>query len=64
MDSKSTRCMAKNGKDTNNTRHISIRVNFVRNGENVNCTRLTGVNEIGNLQTLQLRMSERYNGKD
>ena len=26
--------MAKNGKDTNHTRHISRRVNFVRDGEN------------------------------
>ena len=27
-------CMAKNGKDTKNTRHITRRVHFVRNGEN------------------------------
>ena len=26
-------CMAKNGKDTKNTRHIARRMNFVRNGE-------------------------------
>ena len=26
-------CMAKNGKDTKYTRHISGRVNFARNGE-------------------------------
>ena len=26
-------CMAKNSKDTKNTRHISRRMNFVRNGE-------------------------------
>ena len=26
--------MAKNGKDTNHTRHIAWRVHFVRNGEN------------------------------
>ena len=26
-------CMAKNGKDTKNTRHIERRMNFVRNGE-------------------------------
>ena len=30
---KSALCMDKNGKDTNHTRHISIRVHFVRNGE-------------------------------
>ena len=33
MDSKSDICMAKNVKDTNHTRHISSRMNFVRNGE-------------------------------
>ena len=33
LDSNSSVCMAKNGKDTKHTRHISIRVNFVRNGE-------------------------------
>ena len=31
LDSKYTVCMANNGKDTNHTRHISRRVNFVRN---------------------------------
>ena len=30
LDSKSAVCMAKNGKYTNHTIHISIRVNFVR----------------------------------
>ena len=33
FDSKYTVCMAKNGKDTNNTRHIARRVNLVKNGE-------------------------------
>ena len=33
MDSKSDVCMDKNGKDTKHTRHISRRINFVRNGE-------------------------------
>ena len=33
LDSKSAMCMAKNGKDTKHTRHISRRMNFVRNGE-------------------------------
>ena len=32
LDSKSTVCMAKNGKDTNYTRYVVRRVNFVRNG--------------------------------
>ena len=34
MDSKSAICMAKNGKNTKHTRHISRRVSFVKNGEN------------------------------
>ena len=34
LDRKSAVCVDKNGKDTNHTRHISIRVHFVRNGEN------------------------------
>ena len=34
LDSKSSVCMNKNDKDTNNTRHIVRRVHFVRNGEN------------------------------
>ena len=33
LDTKSAVCMDKNGKDTNHTRHIARRVNFVRNGE-------------------------------
>ena len=33
LDSKSAMCMAKNGKDTKHTRHISRRMNFLRNGE-------------------------------
>ena len=34
LDIKSAICMAKNSKDTNHTKHISRRVNLVRNGEN------------------------------
>ena len=34
LDSKSAMCMANNGKDTKQNRHISRRMNFVRNGEN------------------------------
>ena len=33
LDSKSTMCMAKNGKDTKHTRHIARIMHFVRNGE-------------------------------
>ena len=33
LDSKYVMCMAKNGKDTKNTRYISSRMHFVRNGE-------------------------------
>ena len=33
LDSKSTMCMDKNGKDTKHTRHIARRIHFVRNGE-------------------------------
>ena len=32
LDSKSTMCMAKNGKDTKHTRHISRGIHLVRNG--------------------------------
>ena len=32
FDSKYDMCMSKNGKDTKDTRHISRRMNFVRNG--------------------------------
>ena len=34
LDSKSAMCMAKNGKDTKQTRHIARRIHFVSNGEN------------------------------
>ena len=33
LNSKSTMCMAMNGKDTKHTRHITRRMIFVRNGE-------------------------------
>ena len=33
LDSESTMCMAKNGKDIKHTRHIARRMHFVRNGE-------------------------------
>ena len=33
LDSKSAMCMAKNGRDTKNNRHIARRMHFVRNGE-------------------------------
>ena len=34
LENKSDVCMANNGKDKNHTRHISMIINFVRNGEN------------------------------
>ena len=33
LDSKSSMCMANNGKDTKHTRHIERRMHLVRNGE-------------------------------
>ena len=33
LDIKYSMCMANNGKDTKNTRHIERRMHFVRNGE-------------------------------
>ena len=36
LDSKSAIYMAKNGKDTKNTRHIARRIHLVRNGEKYN----------------------------
>ena len=33
LDSKSNMCMSNNGKDIKHTRHITRRMNFVRNGE-------------------------------
>ena len=54
MDIKNTVCMDNNGKDAKNTRHISRRVHFVRNGEN--CTTFTGAREVCSWQILELRM--------
>ena len=33
LDSKSAICMYKNGKDAKHTRHIAMRIHFIRNGE-------------------------------
>ena len=33
LDSKSSMCMAKNGKDSKHIRHIARRMNFLSNGE-------------------------------
>ena len=52
LDRKSAVCMSKNSKDTNNTRHIARKVHLARNGENVKCTRLTGVKEVFSGQKL------------
>ena len=46
LDIKSDLCMAKNDKYTKYNRHISRRVNIMRNNENINCTGLTGVKEV------------------
>ena len=35
LDSKSTVCMANNGKVTKHTNHIARKVHFVRNGEKI-----------------------------
>ena len=58
LDGNSGVFMANIGKDTKHTRHISRRVHFARNDENVNCTRLTDVKEDCNRQKLKLRMFE------
>ena len=36
LDSKSYVCMAKNGKDTKQTKNIVRRMNFIRNGKECN----------------------------
>ena len=46
LDSKSSMCMAKNGKDTKHTRHIARIMHLVRNSESERCTRSTGVREV------------------
>ena len=56
FDSKSSICMANNGKDTKHIRHIARRMHFVRNGENSRCTIFIGVKEVFSWQTLALRM--------
>ena len=52
MDSKSDVCMAKNGKNTNHTRHIYRRVHFVRNGEKCNMHKIEWCE--GGLQLLEI----------
>ena len=56
LDSKSSMCMANNGKDTKHTRHIARRMYLVRNGENSRCTKSIGVKEVCSWQTLVLRI--------
>ena len=51
LDSNSAMCMAKNGKDTKQTRHIAVIIHLVRNGESAICTILVGVREVCNWQT-------------
>ena len=52
LDSKSSMCMAKNGKDTKQTRHISRIMNLVRNGGNARCTKSIGVKDVQSWHTL------------
>ena len=52
LDSNYAMCMTKNVKDTKHTRHIARKMHFVNNGENARCTRLIGVREVCNWQTL------------
>ena len=56
LDSKSSMCMAKNGKYTKHTRHIARRMHLVRNGENARCKKSIGVKEVCSWQTLILIM--------
>ena len=44
--------MAKNGKDTNHTRHIARRMNFVRNGEKCKTHKMFGCE--GGLQLVDI----------
>ena len=56
LDGKSSMCVDANGKDTKHTRHIARRMHFLRKGESGRFTRLTGVREVSNWQTLLPRM--------
>ena len=56
LDSKYDMCMAKNGKETEHTRHISSIMYVVRNGENARCKKSIDVKEICSWQTMVLRM--------
>ena len=56
LDGKSSMCMAKNGKDTKHTRHISSRMHFIRNGEKCNRQKSIDVKEFCSWQTLVPRM--------
>ena len=59
LDSKSTICMAKNGKDTKHTRHIARIMHFVRNGEKCKmhkiywCERGLQLSDIGNKNVIE-----------
>ena len=56
LDSESTMCMDKNGKDTKHTRHIARRMHFVRNGEKCKMQKYIGVKEVCSWHTLVPRM--------
>ena len=56
LDSKSSMCMAKNGKDTKHTRHIARIMHFYGMEKSARFTRLIGVREVFNCHTLLPRM--------
>ena len=56
FDIKSAMCMAKNGKDTKNTRHIARRMHFKGMDKSAICTILIGVREVCSWHTLIPRM--------
>ena len=56
LDRKSSMCMAKNGRYTKHTRHISRRMHFVRNGEKCKMHKIDGVKEVYSWQILVLIM--------
>ena len=46
LDIKSTVCIAKNGKDTNNTSHMTIRVRLMRNSKKYKIHRIEWCEEV------------------
>ena len=56
LDRKSAMCMAKNGKNTNHTRHIARIMHFKEMVKSTRCTILIGMREVFNWKTLLPRM--------